>query len=62
MALKPHCEHADWIRRAGLTLATLKPELTAGQVAEIVTGELWYEACDMPPEEAAEIYATEHPE
>lgn len=62
MPLKPHCEQAEWFRRAGLTLTTLSPGLSASQVAEIVTGVLWDEACNLPPEEAAEIYATEHPE
>ena len=62
MSSKPHCEYAEWIRRAGLALATWMPELTAHEVAEIVTGELWDEACDYAPEDAAEVYSTKHPE
>ena len=62
MAFEPHCDQAEWFRRAGLALTTFLPELSASEVAEIVTGELWDEACDIEPEEAAEIYATKHPE
>lgn len=60
MKLQPFCDQAEWFRRAGLALATFMPELTASQVAEIVTGELWDEACNVEPEEAAEIYSTKH--
>lgn len=62
MSLTPYCEQAEWFRRAGLMLTTLKPELSSSEVAEIVTGELWEEACNIEPEEAAEIFAMKHGE
>ena len=62
MARPEFCNREEWLRRAGLALYSFKPELTAAQIATIVNGELWEEACSMAPEDAAEIYATEHPE
>lgn len=62
MPLTPSCPQDEWIRRAGLTLCSFAPHLSVHQIAEIVTTELWEEACDMTPEEAAEVYATQHPE
>lgn len=56
MALKPHCTETEWLRRAGIALAERRPDLTPAQVAEIVTGHLWEEACDWPPEEAVDEY------
>ena len=61
MARPQHCDRAEWLRRAGCALAAFKPDLTAEQVASVVHDELWDEACHIAPEEAAEVYATEHP-
>jgi hypothetical protein len=60
--MKPYCPQDEWVRRAGLALCSFMPGLTPHQIAEIVTTHLWEEACNLEPEEAAEIYSTDHPE
>ena len=62
MPLTPHCDEADWCRRAAVELARLRPELTVAHVAEVVSAHLWEEACDLPPEEAVGEYLREHGE
>lgn len=59
MALTPHCDRSEWLDRATLALGRLLPKLSPAEVAEIVNVHLWEEACDLSPEEAAEIYAAE---
>lgn len=59
MPLKPHCDQAEWLDRATMALGRLMPELSPADVAGIVKDHLWEEACDLSPEEAAEIYASE---
>jgi hypothetical protein len=61
MARPEFCNREEWMRRAGLALCSFKPGLTAAEIVQIVDGELWREACHMAPEDAAEIYAMEHP-
>lgn len=62
MALKPHCDQTEWLRRASLSLADRRPDLSPAEVADIVVRHLWEEACDWPPEEAVEEYLAERPE
>lgn len=59
MALTPHCAQPEWIDRATMALGRMMPHLSPASVAEIVNEHLWEEACDLSPEEAAEIYASE---
>jgi hypothetical protein len=42
-----------------MALGRLMPKLTPAEVRDIVNEHLWEEACDLSPEEAAEIYASE---
>jgi len=59
MALTPHCDRPGWLDRATMALGRLMPKLTPAEVRDIVNEHLWEEACDLSPEEAAEIYASE---
>jgi hypothetical protein len=61
MDLSPHCDRAEWLDRATMALGRLMPGKSPAEIAEIVSGHLWEEACDLSPEEAAEIYACESP-
>lgn len=60
--MTPNCSREEWMNRATAALAKFKPDYTPEELASAINGELWDEACDMAPEDAAEIYATEHPE
>lgn len=62
MPLTPQCPQPEWLDRARQALTKWRPEMDPDELAAVVNGHLWEEACDLTPEEAVEIYVTEHPE
>ena len=60
MDLTPSCDRTQWLARAAEALRQFRPEMDPDEIAEVVNGHLWAEACDMAPEEAVEVYLGMH--
>lgn len=59
--MNPYCPKDEWTGRAERALESRMAAMSVPAVADAVA-HLWEEACDLSPEEAVDIYVTEHPE
>ena len=55
----PTCSRPDWIRRFAYRAMLVLPALDSVSAAMVADAQ-FDEACDLDPEDAAEIYSTQH--